>query len=87
MSVAKRLIEEEMAWNDLVASEPRLQNLETLALGLHRTHDDIYAWGLIKLAMSLLVGFAAQNPKLKTSYAYDVAYERLQRCFEEGKSE
>jgi hypothetical protein len=85
MSVAKRLIEDEMAWGDLLEVEPVLDNLETLALYLHREEEDIHVWGLIKLALSLLVGDEARKPELRTSYSYDVAYERLQRCFEEGK--
>jgi hypothetical protein len=72
-------------WPDLVAVEPCLNNLECLAIGLHRKREDIYAWGVIKLALSLLVGWEARKYQLRTATAYDVAYDYLLFCFDTGK--
>lgn len=85
MSVKNRLIEEQTAWDDLVEMEPQLGNLAFLARCVHQPDENLHVWGLIKLALTLLVGNEARHPQLRTSYHYDVAYDHVQCCFEEGK--
>ncbi|MDE3073880.1 MAG: hypothetical protein KGJ86_00500 [Chloroflexota bacterium] len=83
---------EEDAWGRLVALEPRLQDLYQEARAYRRPQDTPWC-GLafwygdgpyrghgLKARMCALVGFGAPKsapPELRTSAAYDVAYQKL----------
>ena len=73
-------------WQELVGVEPRLVEVEALALRLHplAAQDDWGAWGQVKMAMMRLVGWEAEQYALRHSAAYDVAYEHLLDIWETG---
>lgn len=74
-------------WQELVALEPRLADVERLALELHprAAQDDWLAWATIKRAFMPLVGFEAEQYALRHSAAYNVAYDHLLNVWETGR--
>jgi len=77
------------AREDLVKVEPRLLEVERLALSLHplSRRDSLRswrAWERIKRAMENLVGWQAEQRELRHSTAYDIAYDHLLECWENG---
>jgi hypothetical protein len=73
----------ELTWDDLVVIEPALAELlaEIKAVSSHENFCANLVWyGYggrpgFKKRMSLLVGYYARKPELRTMDAYDVAYE------------
>lgn len=73
-------------WAELVEVEPRLLDVERRVLALHRDgQDDLRAWAEIKQLFMPLIGWSAEKYKLRTSKAYDVAYNHLLNCWETGR--
>ena len=73
-------------WQELVAVEPRLAVLETLALMLHRPEgDSCWRWSRIKQALLPLVGFEAEKFAIRHLAGYDVACDHLLTCLETGR--
>jgi len=71
-------------WEELVALDPRLVGVQRLAIERRSavTSGSVHAWGDIKRVMMRLVGWAAEVYELRTSTAYNVAYDHLLRCWE-----
>jgi hypothetical protein len=72
-------------WSELLAVEPRLCEVEQMALGLHRRRYDWRAWGRIKGDFMPLVGWSAEKYEIRHSAAYDTAYGHLLHCWETGR--
>ncbi|MBU4270382.1 MAG: hypothetical protein KKE86_11665 [Planctomycetes bacterium] len=86
------------AWGELVALEPALADVERMALDLHPRHPrpglpdvfdygdglDVRDWGKIKRTFLPLAGFGARRYALRNSVCYDVAYDYLLACWENG---
>ncbi len=75
-----------MTWDDLLALEPALGLLERELRALRRqargrrtfcAHAVWYRPGGPKSRLTGLVGWSARHPRLRTSGAYDVAYQHL----------
>jgi len=76
-------------WVELIQVEPRLVEVEAMALRLHpRASQDDWprAWSDVKAAFMPLVGWEAEQYGLRHSAAYDVAYDHLLNAFETGKT-
>lgn len=76
-------------WQELVEAEPRLVEVEALALRLHprASQDDWpWAWSEVKAAFMPLVGWEAEQYAVRHSAAYDAAYDHLLDVFETGKT-
>lgn len=72
-------------WDELVQVEPSFAEVERMALALHSARSDVRDWGWIKRAFLPLVGFEARQYELRNSACYDVAYDHLLHCWEDGR--
>ena len=81
-------------WRGLVAIEPALADIEAMALDIHYKVSrpepvDAFdgldrGWSTVKRAFLPLVGWSAKRYSLRNSTAYDVAYDHLLACWENG---
>jgi hypothetical protein len=77
---AEELSRRAAAFRELCRIEPRLAELEGEIRAIKDTGKWFCAnehWLNLKSRMSLLVGWRAENPELRTSKAYDIAYDEL----------
>lgn len=71
---------DKLAWERIVELQPTITSLLLQAeLG-----GDAQRWSAIKRELSRRVGWHAEEEELRTTEAYDVAYARLRRAFEEA---
>jgi hypothetical protein len=73
----------QITWQQIVRAEPRLIVLLQEAKSVDDTDPHFcanevwYAQGGLRDRLTELVGWGAQNPVLRTSEAYDVAYNKV----------
>jgi len=76
----------ETTWKSLLLLDPRLADLERLALNSHRYgFCEARDWQVIVGQLRRRVSWDAKLPELGTSEAYDVAYRHLLGCWEGGR--
>ena len=71
---------ETLDWHAIVQIEPRLRDLEKQSLDADCSDD--WEWSRIKHSVSTMVGWEAKSEALRSDGAYDIAYQRLRRSFE-----
>lgn len=79
---------ERPTWEDVVAREPRLEYLQTVALNAGLSCDSYAAWyERVKPEIERLVGRGAddQPPPFWSSRVYDAVYQHLLRIYETGE--
>lgn len=76
----------ETTWSALVEIEPRLQEVEEVALLLYQPRvTNWHAWSYVKRLMSRLVGWTGEKDEISSSDDYEVAYSWLLCCWETGR--
>lgn len=72
---------EPLTWAELVRIEPCLRNVEQYARSLPKP-PDWPGWEEIKKRFLPLVGWFARRPALRTTRAYNAAYDHLLNVFD-----
>jgi hypothetical protein len=90
VSCSEALTADELSWDALITEEPRLKDLDSGLQDTVRESEGKHRFcanaafmagrgseSSIKLRMMKLVGWDAENPKLRSDAAYDLAYDHL----------